>query len=77
MTKMQLTDEQISALWNSADERLVGRPEAAVMLGITLHTMANGLKVNNPPRVIKIGRSCKYRIGDLRRFVEECAQSGS
>lgn len=73
-TKKHFTDEQINSLWNSSDERLVGRPEAAVMLNLVEATLANGLKVPNPPKVIKIGKSCKYRVGDLREFVAECAR---
>ena len=73
MIKNPISHDEINGLWQSCDERLVSRHQAAAMLDVDPETLANGLKVANPPRVFKVGRLAKYQVGDIRRFVSEIA----
>ena len=69
------SSDEIDRLWQSVDDRLVGRAEVAAMLGVTRETLANGLS-GGEPRSIRVGRLVKYRVGDLRAFVKSaCSEA--
>lgn len=54
------------------DDKLLNRKEAADLLGVSPDTLAywKCMKKQDIPTV-KIGSLVKYRISDLRRFIEE------
>ena len=69
------SSDEIDRLWQSVDDRLVSRAEVAAMLGITRESLANGLS-GREPRSIRVGRLVKYRVGDLRAFVNSvCSEA--
>ena len=63
-----LSEEQINSLWNSPDDRIISRQEAAALLGINPASLANGLK-GPELRSVRVGRLIRYRLGDLRSFL--------
>lgn len=52
-------------------ERLLTRPEAAGMLGLSVQTLANWHTLGKGPRSVLVGsRSRRYRLSDLLAYVE-------
>ena len=50
---------------------LVETKEAAAILGLSVSTLEKWRFFNTPgtPRVVRIGRACRYRLVDLREWV--------
>ena len=52
-------------------ERLLSRPEAAELLGLSVQTLANWHTLGKGPRSVVVGsRSRRYRLSDLLAYVE-------
>jgi excisionase family DNA binding protein len=50
---------------------LLTRPEAAVYLKTSLQTLENWSRNKQGPAFVRVGRGVRYRLSDLRAFVEE------
>ena len=53
------------------DDRLLTRREAAALLAMAPHTLAQWLSRGEGPPVYRIGGRARYRREDLDRFIEE------
>jgi hypothetical protein len=49
---------------------VVSESDAARMVCLSVYTLRKRRKNNMPPSFVKLGRSVRYRIADLVRFVE-------
>lgn len=56
------------------DDRLLTTPEVAEWLGVRPNTLAKARSVGlgSFPNYTKIGRSVRYRVEDVRRWLLEC-----
>ena len=55
-------------------DRLLTRDEAAKILGIAPMTMRCWVTRRYGPPIIKVGHLARYRVGDLRQWIEEQKQ---
>lgn len=68
---MTNTRVKITPAAESVAERLLTRPEAADMLGLSVQTLANWHTLGKGPRSVLVGsRSRRYRLSDLLAYVE-------
>ena len=52
-------------------DRLLTRPEAAAVLGVAPHTLANWASAGRGPRMCRVGaRAARYRLSDLTAYME-------
>lgn len=52
------------------DDRLLSRPEVQTHFGLTQRFLeVSAVKGNGPP-FIKLGRAVRYRVGDVRAWIE-------
>lgn len=54
-------------------DRLLSRSEVESIFGISKRYLEAAAQRNEGPRRIQIGRSVRYRIGDIQRWIERCA----
>jgi excisionase family DNA binding protein len=52
-------------------KKLLNRREAAELLGLTVGTLAVWAFQGRGPAFVKVGRSVRYRVGDIEAFVEQ------
>ena len=54
---------------------LVGTKEAARLLGLSSSTLEKWrfYRVPGTPQVVRIGRACRYRLDDLRTWVDQAS----
>jgi excisionase family DNA binding protein len=60
---------------NSEGPRLLKPPDAAKRLGISERKLWDLAKRGEVP-VVRIGRSVRYDVADLQRWIDSCKQSG-
>jgi predicted DNA-binding transcriptional regulator AlpA len=55
---------------------LVGTKEAARLLGLSSSTLEKWrfFRVAGTPPVVRIGRACRYRLDDLRTWVDQASR---
>ena len=46
--------------------------EAASVVGFSVQTLRKGRYLRKPPQFLKVGRNVRYRLEDLRAFLDEC-----
>ena len=64
-------DTRVNNTGSIVAERLLTRPEAAGMLGLSVQTLANWHTLGKGPRSVLVGsRSRRYRLSDLLAYVE-------
>lgn len=56
---------------------LLTTSEAAEWLGVSVPTLERWRALDTGPRYVKHGRWLRYRLGDLRAFVENNLRGGS
>jgi excisionase family DNA binding protein len=56
-------------------DRLVSRREAAQLLGLQPQTLAKWAMTGKILPVVRIGRSCRYRLSDVNRLIAEGSNS--
>ena len=54
-------------------DRLISRAEAEQIFGISKRYLEIAGQRNEGPRMIRIGRSVRYRVCDIRQWIETCA----
>lgn len=52
------------------DDRLLSRSEVHTIFGLTQRYLEVAAVKGNGPPMIKIGRSVRYRVADLRQWIE-------
>ncbi len=57
---------------NFNDDRLLSRSEVHSHFGLTQRFLEVSAVRGNGPPMVKIGRSVRYRVGDLREWIESC-----
>lgn len=57
---------------NFNDDRLLNRSEVHSHFGLTQRFLEVSAVRGNGPPMVKIGRSVRYRVGDLRAWIESC-----
>lgn len=55
---------------NFSDDRLLSRSEVHSHFGLTQRYLEVAAVKGNGPPFIKLGRSVRYRVGDLREWIE-------
>jgi hypothetical protein len=55
----------------SVDDRLIRRREAASMLGLKCQTLARWAMTGKHLRIYRIGRTVRYKLGDINRLISE------
>lgn len=55
---------------NLSDDRLLNRAEVHTMFGLTQRFLEVSAVRGNGPPMVKIGRSVRYRVSDLRAWIE-------
>ena len=55
---------------NFTDDRLLSRPEVQTHFGLTQRFLEVSAVRGNGPPFIKLGRSVRYRVGDVRAWIE-------
>jgi len=58
-------------------EILLTTRKTADVLDVGVSTLESWRREGRPPRFIKIGRSVRYRLSDLNKFLEENARKSS
>jgi len=53
-----------------SDDRLLSRPEIHTHFGLTQRYLEVAAVKGNGPPFIKLGRSVRYRVGDVRKWIE-------
>ncbi len=51
------------------DDKLLSTQEVADYLGVTIHTLCVYRITGNGPKYLKIGRTIRYRVSDVRNWV--------
>lgn len=59
------------------DDRLLNRSEVHTQFGLTQRFLEVSAVRGDGPPMIKIGRSVRYRVGDLRNWIESCRVPGT
>lgn len=59
------------------DDRLLSRSEVHTQFGLTQRFLEVSAVRGDGPPMIKIGRSVRYRVGDLRKWIESCRVPGT
>lgn len=54
------------------DDRLLSRSEVHSIFGLTQRFLEVSAVRGDGPPMVKIGRSVRYRVGDLRTWIESC-----
>lgn len=54
------------------DDRLLSRSEVHSYFGLTQRFLEVSAVRGDGPPMVKIGRSVRYRVGDLRAWIESC-----
>jgi len=54
-------------------DRLLSRADVEEIFGISKRYLEIAAQRNAGPCMIKIGRSVRYRVGDIRQWIEQCA----
>lgn len=54
------------------DDRLLNRSEVQSYFGLSIRYLQSAAVRGDGPPMVKIGRSVRYRVGDLRTWVETC-----
>lgn len=54
------------------DDRLLSRSEVHSYFGLTQRFLEVSAVRRDGPPMVKIGRSVRYRVGDLRTWIESC-----
>jgi predicted DNA-binding transcriptional regulator AlpA len=54
-------------------DRLLSRADVEEIFGISKRYLEIAAQRNDGPCMIKIGRSVRYRVGDIRQWIEQCA----
>ncbi len=54
------------------DDRLLSRSEVHSYFGLTQRFLEVSAVRGDGPPMVKIGRSVRYRVGDLRTWIESC-----
>jgi len=54
------------------DDRLLSRGEVHSYFGLTQRFLEVSAVRGDGPPMVKIGRSVRYRVGDLRSWIESC-----
>lgn len=57
------------------DDRLLSRNEVHSYFGLTQRFLEVSAVRGDGPPMVKIGRSVRYRVGDLRAWIESCRVS--
>ncbi|MFA8386642.1 MAG: helix-turn-helix transcriptional regulator [Pelagibaca sp.] len=52
------------------DDRLLSRPEVQTYFGLTQRFLEVAAVKGNGPPFIKLGRAVRYRVGDVRAWIE-------
>ena len=55
------------------EEMVVGENDVEEIFGISKRYLEIAAQRNDGPCMIKIGRSVRYRVGDIRQWIEQCA----
>lgn len=55
---------------NFPEDRLLSRPEVHTHFGLSQRFLEVAAVKGNGPPFIKLGRSVRYRVGDLREWIE-------
>ena len=55
-----------------AEKNLLKEKEAAAVVGFTVQTLRKRRYLRKPPQFLKVGRNVRYRLEDLRAFLEDC-----
>jgi predicted DNA-binding transcriptional regulator AlpA len=55
---------------NSGPRELIGKPELATLLGISTRTLDRLRSKGEVPRAVKIGGSVRWRLRDVRVFLD-------
>ena len=53
------------------DDRLLTRPEVHTHFGLTQRFLEVAAVKGNGPPFIKLGRAVRYRVGDIRSWIED------
>ena len=54
-------------------DRCVAEQPAAALLGVSAALLRKWRRVGGGPPYLRIGRLVRYRLPDLRKFIESCA----
>lgn len=54
-------------------DRLLSRADVEEIFGISKRYLEIAAQRNDGPCMIKIGRSVRYRVDDIRQWIEQCA----
>lgn len=54
------------------EKNLLKEEEAAAVVGFTVQTLRKRRYLRKPPQFLKVGRNVRYRLEDLRAFLDEC-----
>lgn len=57
-------------------DRLLSRTEVEEIFGISKRYLEVAAQRNEGPRRIQIGRSVRYRVRDIRQWIENCTVGG-
>ena len=60
---------------NLNDDRLLSRSEVHSYFGVSQRFLEVSAVRGDGPPMVKIGRSVRYRVGDLRAWIESCRVS--
>ena len=58
------------------DDRLLTRQEVEDRFGVTKRYLELATMRGEGPRVVRVGRLVRYRIQDVRTWIEACAERG-
>lgn len=56
----------------AVEQNLLREDEAAAVVGFTVQTLRKRRYLRKPPQFLKVGRNVRYRLEDLRAFLDEC-----
>jgi len=56
---------------NTDDDRLLDRKEVEERFGIPKRFLEQAVAKSNGPRFVRIGRLVRYRVADIRLWIEE------
>ena len=54
------------------EDQLLSDIEAAPVIGLKTATLRNRRLQGKPPKYLKVGRKCLYRLRDLQEYLREC-----
>ena len=54
------------------EDQLLSDIEAAPVIGLKTATLRKRRLLGKPPKYLKVGRKCLYRLRDLQEYLREC-----